>query len=252
MTDVLRPGILDFVDVAVVTIIIYLFLRFIKGTRALQILIGLVLIFISTLVARTLNLAALSLILNSLMAIWIIAFVILFQPEIRNALARMGRYRLLRFLVRSESHVAVAEIMKAVEEMRKRKIGALVVFERDIDLGEYVATGTRIDARVSAALIVSIFTPPSPLHDGACIIRGDKVLSAASILPVSDEPWIEDYYGMRHRAGLGICSATDAVSIVVSEETGGVSVGLEGKLYTNLEIKELTAYLEKIYSKEEK
>jgi diadenylate cyclase len=250
--DILKPTFIDFIDVGVVAIIVYMFLAFIKGTRALQILIGLVIIFLVSLVARIFNLSALSLILDSLMAIWIIAFVILFQPEIRNALARMGRYRLLRFLVRSVEQLAVSEIIKALEEMRKRKIGALIIFERDIDLGEYEQTGTRLDARVSAALIVSIFTPPSPLHDGACIVRSDKVTAAACILPVSKDPWVEDYYGMRHRAALGICSVTDAVSVVVSEETGGVSVGIDGKLYANLEMKELTTYLEKVYTKEEK
>jgi diadenylate cyclase len=109
-----------------------------------------------------------------------------------------------------------------------------------------------MDAKVSAALLASIFTPPSPLHDGACIIRGDKIVAAACILPVSEEPWVEDYYGMRHRAALGICTLTDALSVVVSEETGAVSVGMEGKLYTNLEIKELATYLEKVYAKEDK
>ncbi len=252
MIDILKPTLIDFIDIGVVGVIIYLFLRFIKGTRALQILIGLIFIFILSLLAKTFNLSALSLILDSLVAVWIIAFVILFQPEIRNALARMGRYRLLRFLVPAAEHMAISEIIKAVEQMRKRKMGALIVFERDIDLGEYVQTGTKLDAKVSAALIVSVFTPPSPLHDGACIIRGDKLMAAACILPVSDEPWVEDYYGMRHRAALGICTATDAITIVVSEETGGISVGLDGKLYTNLEIKDLTAYLEKVYAKEEK
>lgn len=251
MTDILQPKILDFVDMAVVGIIIYLFLRFIKGTRAFQILIGLLLIFVVSLVATTFNLVALSRILESLLAIWVIAFVILFQPEIRNVLARMGRYRLLRFLVRSSEH-AVSEIVKAIEEMQKRKIGALIVFERDINLGEYAATGTRLDARISAALITSLFTPPSPLHDGACIIRGDKLVAAACILPVSEEPWVEDYYGMRHRAGLGICSVTDAMSVVISEETGKVSVGMDAKLYTNLPMNELKSYLENVYTKEER
>lgn len=252
MVDILKPTFIDFIDVGVVAVIVYLFLAFIKGTRAFQILIGLLLIFVVSILARTFNLSALSLILDSLMAIWIIAFVILFQPEIRNALARMGRYRLLRFLVRSVEQLAVSEIVKAVQEMCKRKIGALIVFERDIDLGEYVQTGTRLDAKVSAALITSLFTPHSPLHDGACIIRSDKIVAAACILPVSEEPWVEDYYGMRHRAALGICSVSDAISVAVSEETGGVSVGMEGKLYANLEVKELTTYLEKVYAKEER
>lgn len=252
MTDILYPRVIDFVDVGIVAVIIYLFLRFIKGTRAFQILIGLVLIFVFSILARIFNFSALSLILDSLMAIWIIAFVILFQPEIRNALSRMGRYRLLRFLVRSQEQMAIEEIVKAVEEMRKRKLGSLIVFERDIDLGEYVQTGTRLDARVSAALLTSIFTPPSPLHDGACIIRGDKLVAAACILPVSEEPWVENYYGMRHRAALGICTVSDAISVAVSEETGGVSMGLDGKLFANLEIKELTTYLEKVYAKEER
>jgi diadenylate cyclase len=146
----------------------------------------------------------------------------------------------------------MSEIIKAVEEMQKRKIGSLIVFERDVNLEEYIATGTKLEAMISAALIASLFTPPSPLHDGACILRRNKVAAAACILPVSKEPWVEDYYGMRHRAALGICEVTDAVSVVVSEETGKVSVGMEGKLFTNLPMNELRTYLEKVYTKEEK
>ena len=252
MIDIFKPRVLDFVDVAIVAVIIYLFLSFIKGTRAFQILIGLLLIFVVSILATAFNLVALSRIVQSLLAIWVLAFVILFQPEIRNVLARMGRYRLLRFLVRSFEQVTVTEIVKAIEEMQKRKIGALIVFERDINLGEYTATGTRLDAKVSAALLTSIFTPHSPLHDGACVIRGDRLVAAGCILPVSEEPWVEDYYGMRHRAGLGICTITDAMSVVISEETGKVSVGMEAKLYTNLPMNELKTYIETVYAKEER
>jgi len=252
LIDIFKPRVLDFVDVAIVAVIIYLFLSFIKGTRAFQILIGLLLIFVVSILATAFNLVALSRIVQSLLAIWVLAFVILFQPEIRNVLARMGRYRLLRFLVRSFEQVTVTEIVKAIEEMQKRKIGALIVFERDINLGEYTATGTRLDAKVSAALLTSIFTPHSPLHDGACVIRGDRLVAAGCILPVSEEPWVEDYYGMRHRAGLGICTITDAMSVVISEETGKVSVGMEAKLYTNLPMNELKTYIETVYAKEER
>ncbi len=253
MLELLKPGVTDLMDIAIVTVILYFLLKFIKGTRALQILIGLLVIFILAVIARLLNLGALSLILNSLGAIWIVALIIVFQPEIRNALARMGRYRAFRIFARSEEEMTITEIVKAVEECKKSKIGFLVVLQREVELGEFIATGIRVDARVSAPLLVSIFTPPSPLHDGACIIKESRIIAAACTLPLSDEPPAEMKYGMRHRAAIGISLVSDACAVVVSEETGKVSVAFQGHLYTDLTITKLKDFLKKIYlPKEEK
>jgi len=184
MFELLKPGIMDFIDVGIVTVILYFVLKFIKGTRAFQILVGLLVLFMLSIIARGLNLGALSFMLNSLGAIWIIALIIVFQPEIRNALARMGRYRFFKLFAVSEKEKVIAEIVKAADECRRGKIGCLLVMERDVELGEFVNTGVRLDAKISAPLIVSIFTPPSPLHDGACIIKEDKIVAAGCVLPL--------------------------------------------------------------------
>jgi len=161
--------------------------------------------------------------------------VILFQPEIRNALGRFGRFRPLRFLLKSETETVVIEqLLQAVDEMKERGIGGLVVLERSIGLRDFIDTGSHLEAKVSAPLLVSIFTPPSPLHDGACVIVGDSIVAAGCTLPLSDAREGSHMLGMRHRAGLGIASLTDAVSVVVSETSGKVSFASKGQLETGL------------------
>lgn len=252
MIELLKPNITDIIDITAVTVILYLFLRFLKGTRAFQILSGLLIIIIFAIIARVLNLRALSLMLNSIGAIWIIAVIILFQPELRSLLARMGRYKTFKMFLKSNRAVSISEVAKAAEECKKKKIGALMVLERDIGLDEYIATGVKLNAKVSAPLIVSIFTPLSPLHDGAIIIREDTIVSAGCVLPTSDEPPIKKYYGLRHRAAIGISAVSDAAAVVISGTTGKLSLALDTKLYGNLTSVELKNYLEKIYlTKEE-
>lgn len=226
----------DFVDVVVVAFIVYQFLRFIKGTRATQMLIGLGILFVLALVANFWELYGLKWIVASFKTVWIVAFVILFQPEIRRALAELGRSRAVRFFFRVTPVRPIKEIVRATELLKNGRLGGLVVLERDMGLRNYVQTGTRIDARVSADLIATIFTPPSPLHDGAVIVAEDTIVAASCILPLSDSPVLDRALGTRHRAALGLSEETDAACVVVSEETGTVSLAHRGRLIRGLDV----------------
>jgi diadenylate cyclase len=236
----LKPNWRDIVDVLLVTILLYYFLKYLRGTRALRMLVGLLVIIAVSLAARWLNFKALGLIIDSLKAFWVVAFVILFQPEIRNALGRFGRFRPLRFLLRSETeNVVIDEIVDAASQMKERNIGGLIVIERSIGLRDFVETGSPLEAKVSSPLLVSIFTPPSPLHDGACVVIGDQIVAAGCTLPLSDVREGGAVLGMRHRAGLGIATLTDAVAVVVSETSGRISFGNKAHLDTGLTIAQL-------------
>ncbi|MEO0093974.1 MAG: diadenylate cyclase CdaA [candidate division WOR-3 bacterium] len=235
MLSIFKPSFRDIIDIIIVAAIIFYFLKFLKGTRALRMLFALFFIFLLYFMARWLNLKTLTLIVDSLKAVWVVAFVILFQPEIRNALSRFGRARPLRFLLKPGNEAAVIEeVVEATALLKERKLGGLIVLERQMGLREFIETGTRIEALVSAPLLVSIFTPPSPLHDGACIITGDHIVSAGCTLPLSETSYVDGFLGMRHRAGLGITTVTDAVAIIVSETTGKISFANRGKLAIDL------------------
>lgn len=226
----IRP--VDIIDILLVTVATYYFLRFIRGTRAIRMLYALLFLVLVGTIARWLDFKALGLIISSLTTVWLVAFVILFQPEIRNLLSRFGRARPIRFLFRpTADSTLVEELVAAAARLKEQKIGALIVVEQEIGLREYTETGTRLEARVSAPLLVSIFTPPSPLHDGAVIISGNQIIAAGCTLPLGEaEPGL----GMRHRAAAGITVLTDAVAIVVSETTGNITFARRGRLLINL------------------
>ena len=244
-----RP--LDVVDILIVALLAYYFLRFLKGTRAIRMLYALMFLVVVSFVARWLDFKALGLIVNSLTTIWIVAFVIIFQPEIRNILSRFGRYRTLRFLLKPGADAAtIDEIVDAAAQMKDRSTGALMIIERDIGLREFSETGTRVEARVTAPLLVSIFTPPSPLHDGAVIVSGGLILAAGCTLPLSDVKYVEGTLGMRHRAGLGVATVTDAIAIVVSESTGRISFAHRGRLLTNITPSQLKYNIQQALQKE--
>jgi len=238
--EFLKVRLVDIVDVLLVALLVYYFLRFLKGTRAIRMVYALVLLVIISYVARWLDFKALGLIVSSLTTVWIVAFVIIFQPEVRNMLSRFGRYRAFRFLLKHEaSEGMIQEIIEATAQMKLKRIGGLIAIERQIGLRDYVETGTPVEARVSAALIVSVFTPPSPLHDGAVIISGGQLAAAACTLPLSDVTYQDGFLGMRHRAALGIASQTDALAVVVSETSGRISFASRGRLQTGLTPSEL-------------
>ncbi|MEO0106100.1 MAG: diadenylate cyclase CdaA [candidate division WOR-3 bacterium] len=237
---------LDIIDIIIVAILIYQFLRFIKGTKATSILLGLITIFIVSFIARWFNLRALAWIMNSILAVWVVAFVILFQPEIRNALAFIGRQRPLRFFLKVTPFPTVGEIVDSVKRLSEHRHGALIVIQRNDSLTEIIETGVRIEAIVNSVLIQNIFFPDSPLHDGACIIQGDKIVAAACVLPLSENPDLGGKFGLRHRAALGIAEHSDAFCIVVSEETGRISFAYRGKLVTRVSADALAKTLRKV------
>jgi diadenylate cyclase len=251
MLSFIKFRLVDALDILLVALLAYYFLRFLKGTRAIRMLYGLFFLVAVSFIARWFDFKALGLIVNSLTTVWIVAFVIIFQPEIRNILSMFGRYRPLRFLLKQGADAAaVDEIVDAAAQMKDHKTGARMVIERDIGLRDFIETGTRIEARVSASLIVSIFTPPAPLHDGAVIITGGQVMAAGCTLPLSDERYVESALGMRHRAGLGIASVTDAIAVIVSETTGKISFASRGKLLSGLTPSQLKYNIQQALAKE--
>lgn len=236
---------IDLIDIGVIAFVIYYFLKFIRGTRALQMLIGLIIIFVIGFIAGFLNLQGFSWIISALKTAWVVAFVILFQPEIRNALASLGKTRVVRLFIREEENKVVKEVCEGAIGLSERGIGGLIAIERKIGLKSYVDTGVSLDARVKSELISTIFTPYSPLHDGAIIIKGDTIVAAGCILPLSESPFLNHSVGTRHRAALGLSEQTDAVCIVISEETRKISLAVEGRVMWALSEKELRDELTK-------
>jgi len=238
---------IDVIDIVVVAFLLYQFFKFVKGTKATPILVGLAVFFIISFIARWLDLKGLSWIMSSILAVWVVAFVIVFQPEIRNALARIGRQRSIKFFLKVEESPIIKEIVDAVRKMAEEKIGALILIQKGIGLKDIIETGVRIDAQVNSSLIRTIFFPDTPLHDGACVIRGDSLVAAGCVLPLSENPNLSGKYGLRHRAALGISEQSDAICIVVSEETGKISFAYKGKLVTKVDIEILKRSLESIF-----
>jgi len=230
---------IDILDVIIVAFLFYRVFLLIRGTRAAQMFIGLFLLILLAFVARWLNMNALNWILSSLKTVWVIAFVILFQPELRRVLSLLGQNRILRYFIKVEESSTVSEIVKACHQLTQQGFGAIIAIEQDVGLRNYIETGTPIDAQVTAELIVTIFTPPSPLHDGAVIIEKNRIVAAGCILPLSPNPRLAKSLGTRHRAGLGLSEETDAVVIIASEETRTISLAVSGKLKRKLDINTL-------------
>lgn len=237
---------LDALDIVIVAFLLYQFFRFIRGTRASPIFVGIFFFFATSFIAQWFNLRALAWLLNSIIAVWAVAFVIVFQPEIRNALARLGRQRTLKFFLKVEESSLLDEIIEAVKRMAEDKVGALIVIQKTIGLKDIIDTGVTIEARVNAPLLRTIFFPDTPLHDGACVIQGDRLVAAGCILPLSDDLSISGRFGLRHRAALGLSEHTDALCIVVSEETGRIALAYRGRLVTKLELETLRKTLASI------
>ncbi len=230
----LSPDWKDLVEILIVAAVFYRVLVLLTGTRAIQMLLGLVLLVAISLLARVLSLTLLEYLLDAFFRFGFIALLIVFQPELRSALAHLGQNRLLRFFTRLEENQVAEEVAEAAEELSRAKVGAIIALEREVGLGEFVETGTPLQARVSAALLQNLFTPYSLLHDGAVIIRGDEIVAAGAILPLTQFPVEDRTLGTRHRAALGLSEETDALVIVVSEETGQVSVAWRGQLRRGL------------------
>lgn len=239
MSSISTDYIIDILDILIVSYLLYRLFILMKGTRAVHMFFGLVLLFILSVAAQWINLIALNWIISSLKTVWVIAFVIIFQPELRRALASMGQHRLLRRFFKVEETGVIPEIIKACSYLVEKGLGALIVMEKDMGLKNYVETGTKIDSKVAAELLETIFTPPSPLHDGAVIIQNNRIVAAGCILPLTQNQRLAVTLGTRHRAALGLSEETDAVVLVVSEETRTIALAQGGKLKRKIDTKTL-------------
>lgn len=240
----LQVGWKDVVEIVLVAYLFYRILLLWTGTRALQILLGLVLLVGVYGLANYLDLGLIEYLLSQAFTYGAFALIVVFQPELRNALAQLGRSRVWRFFPRMEESEVAEEISQAAERLSRAKIGGIIAIEREVGLGEYVEnSGTRISAEVSAELLTTIFTPYSPLHDGAVIIRGDQIVAAGCILPLTQFPVEDRSLGTRHRAAMGLSEETDAYVVVISEETSQISLAHRGRLIRDLAPDELRARL---------
>lgn len=240
----------DIIDIAIVAFVIYKGVRLIRETRAEQLIKGIVILLVVTQVSEWLQLNAINFILKNTMQVGVTALLVVFQPELRRALEHVGRSKfgnLFNFDENAENDIAkvIEEIAKAVQTLSQNRIGALIVIERDTKIGDIIRTGITLDSSISAELLVNIFVPNTPLHDGAAIIRENKIKAAACFLPLTQNQELSKELGTRHRAALGISENSDAVAIVVSEETGKISVALSGDLTRNLTVETLKKALNK-------
>ncbi len=245
-------GVWDVLDVVLVAYIIYRILHLMKGTRAMQMLFGILILVAMALLARFYRLPGTTWIIDSIRTVWVVAFVILFQPEIRNALTQLGRNRFLGIFLGADSR-SIEQVAEACRLLAARGIGALIVFEKNDGLKNYIDTGTEIGAKVSSQLLATLFSTEGPLHDGATIIRGDTIVAAGCTLPISQDQSLASIYGMRHRAAVGLSEETDAAVVVVSEENQGISLVRYGRLHPVQDVMELKARLQKaLHAKSEK
>jgi len=248
---VMQFGWRDVLDIAIIAFILYRLIIIIRGTRAVQLLKGLILLLMTTVAVRQLGLTAIDWVLRQVMTVGLIAIPIVFQPELRRGLEHLGRGKIF---VRTSYQCAerdieqtTEEIIKCIQVLVKNRIGALIVLERQTGINEFIETGIRIDSLVSAELLINIFMPRTPLHDGAVIIRGNRIMAAGCYLPLTENPHLSKELGTRHRAALGISEHSDAVSIIVSEETGAVSLANNGKLTRYLDNKTLEKMLANLF-----
>lgn len=238
--------IIDVIDIAIVGFVIYQLLLLLRGRRAMQMFVSLFVIVVVGFVARWLDFDALNWLMSGLRGLWAIIFVILFQDELRRILAQMGQSRLLRPFVRLEVHESIDAIVTAVKAMSQKRTGALIVVERQARLLNYYQTGVLLNSPVVSSLIVSIFTPLTPLHDGAVIVNGDQIVAARCTLPLSQNPYYVHTLGTRHRAAVGLTEETDAVVVIVSEETGDISLALGGQITRGITLSQLRERLSQL------
>lgn len=231
----------DIIDVIIVAVLIYQLLKMLRETRAIQVVKGIAIVFVIMQISAWMNFTTISYLLRNIMQVGLFSIVVIFQPELRSLLERMGRSKVGKLMEFSsntlEENVAeeiTDELVNAVVNMSSTKTGALIVIERETKLGDIVKSGTVINAQISAALLENIFVPNTPLHDGAVVIREDKIYTAGCLLPLTSNTNLPHELGTRHRAAIGMSEASDAMVIVVSEETGKISLAVNGNLTRNL------------------
>ncbi len=244
--------ILTIVDIVILTVCIYMGLKFIVQTTAAQVLRGIIVLLLFTWISGIVGLSTVNWILRNLLSVGFIALVVLFQPELRRVLERFGHISFLGIKTAgtapSDASRIVNSIVAVAEDMAARRWGALIVIENKTGLQDYVSSGIPIDAKVTEELLGNIFTHNAPLHDGAVIVRQDRIIAAGCMLPLTQNRFLSSQLGMRHRAAIGITETTDALALVVSEETGYISIAENGKLFRNIEVQRLRERLLEIFT----
>jgi uncharacterized protein (TIGR00159 family) len=240
----------DLLDIGIITFLVYRALQIVRGSRAMQMIIGLAVIVVAYVSSRALGLFTLNWILDNFLASIILVIVVIFQSDIRRALTQVGAAPLFtaaeRVVQRRED--IIEEVAQAALAMAAKHVGGLVVFEREVGLSEYMEIGTRLDARVSRELIESVFLPHSPIHDGALVIQKGRVTAVRCLLPLSTNPHLKKTWGTRHRAALGVTEETDAVALVISEQEGSVTLVVAGNVTDNVDGARLRAALQDLLS----
>lgn len=254
--DFLKIGVIEIIDIALVAILIYQLYKLVKGTVAINIFIGLAAIYLLWKLVSAIHFQLLSEILGQFIGVGVIILAIVFQQELRRFLIMIGKGKIIKnkgllkfnFIVDSENHLNTSAIVKACEDMSNTKTGAIMILTQMDDLAIFAESGVEMNASISEPMIKSIFYKNSPLHDGAVIIRDNKIISARSVLPVSNSNELPGNLGMRHRAAVGITEESDAIAIIVSEETGEISYVKEGEILNKITTKQLESFLKKIFT----
>lgn len=251
-----RVGLTDIIDIVIMAAIFYEILILIRRTRSSALLKGVFLLLLMSLVSSLLGLTSLNWLLTNILNNGAVVLLVLFQPEIRKALERMGRTSLMnrkdgQTLASDGSERIINEILQTASDLSRRKVGALIVFERRTGLQDVIDTGTLVDGEISAPLLENIFEPNTPLHDGAVVIRQGRIVSAACILPLTEASGVSRELGTRHRAGIGISEASDAIVLVVSEETGTISIAQGGQIRRPITRETLRSILEDMFAQQE-
>lgn len=256
-----KMTLIDVVEIGIIAFTLYHIILWVRKTRAWTLLKGIVVLLLCYLIAYFLDMSAILWLFNKGLTIGIAALAVVFQPELRKALEELGRKNFVTSIIPFDdskdkeerfSERSVSEIVKATMELAKAKTGALMILEKDISLAEYERTGINIDSVISSQLLINIFEHNTPLHDGAVIIRNDRIVSATCYLPLSDNPGLSKELGTRHRAGVGISEVSDSLTIIVSEETGKISVAVRGKLLRNIDGELLKKKLMEVQGSEKK
>ena len=255
--EFLNIGFIELIDIALVAVLIYQLYKLVRGTVAINIFIGLAAIYLLWKIVDAFNFQLLSEILGQFIGVGVIILVIVFQQELRKFLMFIGKGKVIKnkgffkfnFSIQQDNHLNTSAIAKACEDMAKTKTGAIMVITQIDDLAVFSETGVAMNAAISIPMIESIFYKNSPLHDGAVIIRDNKIISARCVLPVSNSDDFPGHLGMRHRAAVGITEESDAVTVIVSEETGGISYVKDGELFTKRTAEQLEQFLNRIFTK---
>jgi diadenylate cyclase len=237
----------DIIDILIVSYVIYKLILLVRGTRAIQLLKGIFVVVVTWALSTWFKLSTLQWMMNQMFTFGVLAVIIIFQPELRRALEQLGRGALFSRTTQTETdndlNKRVGEVLKAVTYLARRKIGAIIVFERETGLNDYIESGISIESHISSELLINIFIPNTPLHDGAVLIRKDQLMAAGCYLPLSENPFISKELGTRHRAAIGMSEVSDAVCVIVSEETGHVSLALNGHIIRDIKEEALLSKL---------